>query len=67
MINLKKLKYKFIKKKTNVTRFKSFRLLIYKMKLLLLSRLIKKLLLNETFIINILLYHNYLSNEEIRK
>ena len=43
------------------------RLLIYEMKLLLLSRLIKRLLLNETFIINILLYYNYLSNEKINK
>ena len=37
------------------------------MKLLLLSRLIKKLLLNETFAINMLLYYNYLLNKKIKE
>ena len=46
---------------------KSPRLLIRETKLLLLSRLTKKLLLNKTFIINILLYYDCLSNEKINK
>ena len=50
-----------------MTYIKSFRLLTHKIKLLLLSRLIKKLLLNETLIINMLLYYNYSSNEKIKE
>ena len=50
-----------------MTRFKSSRLLIREMKLLLLSRLIKRFLLNKTFIINILLCYDYLLNEKIRE
>ena len=49
-----------------MTRIKSSRLLIRKMKLLLLSRLIKKLLSNKIFIINILLYYNYSLNKKIK-
>ena len=48
-------------------RFESSQLLIYKTKLLLLSRLIRKLSLNEIFIINMLLYYDYSLNEKIRK
>ena len=48
-----------------MTRIESFRLLIRKTKLLLLFRLTKRFLLNETFIINILLYYNYLSNKKM--
>ena len=50
-----------------MTRIEFSRLLIYEMKLLLLSRLIKRFLLNETFIMNILLCYNYSSNEKINK
>ena len=50
-----------------MTFFEPFRSLIYKTKLLLLSRLTKKLLLNEIFIMNILLYYNYSPNEKIKK
>ena len=51
----------------NVTRIKSFRLLIYKSKLLLLSQLTKKNLLNKTFIINLLSYYDYSSNKKIKE
>ena len=44
-----------------------FRVLIYKTRLLLLPRLIKKLLSNKTFIINILLCYNYSLNEKIKE
>ena len=50
-----------------MTRFEFSRSLIHKMKLLLLSRLIKRFLLNEIFIMNMLLYYNYLSNEKIKE
>ena len=50
-----------------MTRVKFLRLLTREMRLLLLSRLIKKHLLNKTFIINILLYYNYLLNEKIKE
>ena len=50
-----------------MTRVKFSRLLICEMKLLLLFRLIKRFLLSETFIINILLYYNCLSNEKINE
>ena len=48
-------------------RFKFFRLLTRKTRLLLLSRLIIKNSLNEISAINILLYYNYSSNEKIRE
>ena len=50
-----------------MTRVEPFRLLTHKMKLLLLSRLTKRLSSNKTSIINILLCYNYLSNKKIRK
>ena len=50
-----------------MTLFEFFRLLIYKIKLLLLSRLTKRLSLNEIFAINILLYYNYSLNEKIKE
>ena len=50
-----------------MTYIKSLRLLTRETKLLLLSRLIKRLSLNETFAINILLYYNYSSNEKINE
>ena len=55
------------KKKINIIRVKSSRLLIRETKLLLLSRLIKKFALNKTFIINILLYYNYSLNKKIKR
>ena len=44
-----------------------FRSLIRETKLLLLSRLTKRLLLNKTLIMNILLYYNYLLNKKMRE
>ena len=50
-----------------MTRVEFSRLLTHKMKLLLLSRLIKRFSLNEIFIINMLLFYNCSLNEKIKE